>query len=921
MFRLLVLAAVVAVLTVPSDGWRRRRRRRAPPPPPPPVHCQVGGWSPWSTCSRSCQGGTQARTRAITRHAAHGGSACPTLRQSRACNLQTCPIDCIVGTFGNWTRCDPCERKEERDRLVIRPSQFKGHGCPADLHETRPCLTNEPCPPKDSCRENEFTCQNKRCIPELQTCNGDNDCGDFSDERRCEQIFDVCDGQDFDAIPNIEFAGSGYNILSGEVAGKVLENRLYGGTCNTVYSGDHGKSFRLPENLQNYRFQVLADNSFATTAYNSAEEYYRETRSNSQRNVKVGGSGSFFVIKASGGVSHSQSRMTHEVIESAQKIDSKYFKVMNTVELAQFKMRRSDLNPSDIFLRRMKDLPVYYNYLDYSFLIEDFGTHYFSSGSLGGQYEYVYRYSRADLSHSGLTEEEQKSCLSAEAKASFFSFSGSSSGSRCKENALSQRNSGSFTLSASESFSHVKGGSSESAGQLAFANGPNPEKYEAWIQDVKRNPAIISYEITPISELVVGIPYADIKRRNMEKALVEYLHFYHSCKCNSCQNNGQAIMIGTECVCVCKAGTYGISCELGTQVDNVGTAVHGNWACWGSWAPCSKSCGSGQRVRRRTCSNPTPRNNGQTCPGQDSETETCNSHPCLTQCQPGYYSRTGYAPCRACPPGAFQTLPGQKTCLDCPRGKTTGRSATILFEHCVEDEEPVESDAGVLGTGGSSGSATGSRTGSRPDRPRFFGSRGTNASYSDGATAVSSGSSAGRVGVETDRVRDTIMIPVEPTVEEDDDQTEPPSANPRRHHHGTSSASSGGGRHGAEEDPETTDGGTDISDERSTDAPTDSGSDVAAAFPGGPDADTSPGDADTSPGDAETSPGDADTSPGDAETSPGDAETSPGDAETSPGDADTSPGDAETSPADPDDVISSIRDTWRNDDDDYYYDY
>ncbi|XP_035675448.1 complement component C6-like [Branchiostoma floridae] len=620
--RVCLFVAVAALLTVPSDGWRRRRRRRRPPPPP--VHCQVGQWSPWSTCSASCKGGSQTRQRSITVHPAHGGSGCPALTELRPCNTQTCPLDCTVADFGNWTKCDPCERKQERTRLVVRPSQFKGHDCPVDLYETRPCATNEVCPPSDSCGEEKFTCQNKRCIPKIQTCNGDNDCGDYSDERDCDRIFDVCDGQRFDAIPNIAFAGSGYNILNGAVSGNVLDNRLYGGTCDTVYSGDHGKSFRLPENVQNYRFQVLADNSFTTTVYNSAEEYYREERTNSQRNVKVGGSANFLVIKASGGVSHSQSRMTHDVVQSAQRIDSKYFKVMNTVELAQFRMRRSELEPSDYFLRRIRDLPLYYHYLDYRFLIEDFGTHYFSSGSLGGQYEFVYRYTRADLQHSGLSEEEQKSCLSAEAKASFFSFSGSASGSRCKDNALSQKNSGSFTLSASESFSYVKGGSSEKAGQLAFANGPIPEKYEAWIQDVKRNPAIIRYEITPISELVVGIPQADRKRRNLEQALVDYLNSYHSCKCSPCQNNGQALLIGTDCVCVCKAGTFGISCEQGTQIDNVGAAIHGNWACWGPWTACSaESDGSGQRTRQRTCTNPAPQNGGQACPGQDSETETC----------------------------------------------------------------------------------------------------------------------------------------------------------------------------------------------------------------------------------------------------------------------------------------------------------
>ncbi|KAI8499361.1 hypothetical protein Bbelb_231250 [Branchiostoma belcheri] len=562
-------------------------------------HFFVDGSSPCflRSSSSSCQGGSQTRQRGITVHPAHGGNGCPALSETRACNTQTCPVDCTVGDFGNWTECDPCGRKQVRTRQVVRPSQFKGHNCPVDLFEPRDCVPKEACPPSSSCREDQFTCQNKRCIPKIQTCNGDNDCGDYSDERDCDRIFDICDGQKFDAIPNIAFAGSG---------------------------GDHGKSFRLPENLQSYHFQVVADNSFTTTVYNSAEEYYREERTHSQSNVKVGGSANFLVIKASGGVSHSQSRMTHDVVQSAQRIDSKYFKVMNTVELAQFRMRRNELQPSDYFLRSIRDLPLHYNYMDYKFLIDDFGTHYFSSGTLGGQYEFVYRYTRADLQHSGLSEEEQKSCLSAEAKASFFSISGSAGGSRCKDNALSQKNSGSFTLSASESFSYVKGGSSEKAGQLAFANGPIPEKYEAWIQDVKQNPAIIRYEITPISELIVGIPQAERKRRNVEQALVEYLNSYHSCKCSPCQNNGLALLIGTDCVCVCKAGTFGISCEQGAQIDNVGAAIHGSWACWGPWTACRKSGESGQRTRHRTCTNPAPQNGGQACPGQDSETETCD---------------------------------------------------------------------------------------------------------------------------------------------------------------------------------------------------------------------------------------------------------------------------------------------------------
>ena len=35
------------------------------------------------------------------------------------------------------------------------------------------------------CYSDEFTCDNGECVPDSYVCDGDNDCGDYSDEDGC----------------------------------------------------------------------------------------------------------------------------------------------------------------------------------------------------------------------------------------------------------------------------------------------------------------------------------------------------------------------------------------------------------------------------------------------------------------------------------------------------------------------------------------------------------------------------------------------------------------------------------------------------------------------------------------------------------------------------------------------------------------
>ena len=119
----------------------------APPPPPTPIDCQVGPFGPWSACSRPCDGGERSRSRPIVVPAMDGGAACPPLMEVAPCNLQGCPVDCEVGPWSDWSSCSKsCGGGEQtRRREVITPAANGGAAC-TTLAETRVCNPQAPNP-------------------------------------------------------------------------------------------------------------------------------------------------------------------------------------------------------------------------------------------------------------------------------------------------------------------------------------------------------------------------------------------------------------------------------------------------------------------------------------------------------------------------------------------------------------------------------------------------------------------------------------------------------------------------------------------------------------------------------------------------------------------------------------------------------
>merc|ERR1711881_269332 len=75
--------------------------------------------------------------------------------------------------------------------------------------------------------------------------------------------------------------------------------------------------------------------------------------------------------------------------------------------------------------------------------------------------------------------------------------------------------------------------------------------------------------------------------------------------------------------------------------------IHGKWSDYGEWGACNATCGGGEQIRERNCTNPEPAHGGDTCTGETTESQPCNEQIC-TGCINMYkiafeYSEDDYA--------------------------------------------------------------------------------------------------------------------------------------------------------------------------------------------------------------------------------------------------------------------------------------
>nr|XP_043868342.1 complement component 7b isoform X1 [Solea senegalensis] len=509
------------------------------------------------------------------------------------------PVDCRWSSYGEWSECDGCTRTKVRTRLVDVFAHFGGRPCPGEATQTQTCVPLKKCPLETGCGK-RFRCTSGQCLSASLVCNGDHDCDDGLDERDCHHGNGDHSTCDLDKTPpNSDLTGRGYDVLTGKLRAAVINTRSFGGQCRKVFSGDHGLWFRLPHNVLSYNFEVNVNNEESDESYESSWSYVQHIQSDAL-------------------FGHDR-RTFHKEVTDDQAYRLLILK--NRVELAQFQNSAPEyLTLSEGLWKALTSLPVTYDYSAYRQLLQTYGTHYLSQGSLGGEYQALLELNHQAFASSSTTEIEYQRCWR-KVKRRFFRKKVTIT---CEKLFKSLASRDGHTVNEMPIKVNVYGGDPAFIAPLTVLDLEKPEAngetYDNWASSVKDFPEVTEHKLRPLYELVKEVQCAGLKKLLLKRATEEYLSEENPCHCRPCLNNGRPLLTGTACRCVCRPGTSGRACERGTVTGEQPGVIHGSWSCWSSWGSCS----AGQRSRTRTCNNPAPSGGGHHCTGLQEEHKPCD---------------------------------------------------------------------------------------------------------------------------------------------------------------------------------------------------------------------------------------------------------------------------------------------------------
>ncbi|XP_074064122.1 complement component C9 [Macrotis lagotis] len=252
-----------------------------------------------------------------------------------------------------------------------------------------------------------------------------------------------------------------------------------------------------------------------------------------------------------------------------------FLNVKGEVQLGRFHMRNRDFMLKSTFLDDLKALPTNYEKGEYFGFLETYGTHYSSSGNIGGKYELIFVLDKEEMQRRGLEIHDVRKCLGYDLELSFQSvidFQVNKESSDCSAVHSKNLDDSSHKHLIENVISLIEGGTLEYASQLKEkllrgANELNVANFLNWSASLEKAPILINQRLSPISNLVpVRMNNAHEKKQNLERAINDYLAEFSVQKCKSCQNGGTTMLLDGECMCNCRTGFQGIACQIKSNV-------------------------------------------------------------------------------------------------------------------------------------------------------------------------------------------------------------------------------------------------------------------------------------------------------------------------------------------------------------------